>query len=330
MPKLPNNLNTNFWNWFADSKVINADGTPRVMYHGTSQDFDTFDPTKIKVMDTDAPFNGFWFSDSPETSPAFHDPTNIMPVYLRITNPADWRVWRKVTQWVNNDYREQGELPSRSRSTNDEVRHRLSDMGYDGILFSGRPDINAEELERTGRIDFRNVRGHKAWLQKDTRPEVEWKEYSEPQSFPVGEIVRANGKREPLKMTMNAVASFITADPDNINKIDASKFDFSDLTGEIILANGDKIISNMVTKEVPTAGWRNTGKDVDEIGYYTQYIGHVTSYDNLADFIESHETVWVCFFPNQIKSIYNNGSWSNSHKITEGLRGWIDLFKNNS
>lgn len=34
----------NFWRWFGDSKVVDADGKPLVVYHGTNSDFDQFKP----------------------------------------------------------------------------------------------------------------------------------------------------------------------------------------------------------------------------------------------------------------------------------------------
>jgi len=35
----------NFWRWFGDSKVVDAEGRPLVVYHGTNTDFDVFDPS---------------------------------------------------------------------------------------------------------------------------------------------------------------------------------------------------------------------------------------------------------------------------------------------
>lgn len=56
------NLKTNtpqFKKWFGKSKVVNEDGTPKVVYHGTDRpDFDIFDPAS-------------WFSDSPLESSAY-------------------------------------------------------------------------------------------------------------------------------------------------------------------------------------------------------------------------------------------------------------------
>jgi len=46
---------TNFWKWFGDSKVVDEQGRPLVVYHGTSAEFDTFRETKnstqIKSVD---------------------------------------------------------------------------------------------------------------------------------------------------------------------------------------------------------------------------------------------------------------------------------------
>lgn len=38
-----------FARWFGDSKVVDEDGKPLVVYHGTTHDFDTFDPDKANI-----------------------------------------------------------------------------------------------------------------------------------------------------------------------------------------------------------------------------------------------------------------------------------------
>ncbi len=312
--------NENFLRWFDGSKVVNPDGSPRVMYHGTTDDFDTFDPAKIKAVDTDAPFNGFWFSGDHDTSPAFRNATNVMPVYLAIKNPAPWQIWRKVAKETMLDHRAD-KIGQRSRSVNDEVRHRLSDMGYDGILFNGRPDINAEELETTGETNFRDVRGYPYTLRKETKPEMVWGDVTDTFTSPQGEIVRKDGTREPLEMSLETLVAFIVDTPG----ADVSGFDFNDRIGVIKLPNGDRIESKMVTTHRPSKDWVHTGKDINQLAYYDGH-EHITSYADLEDFISSHDLVWVCFFPQQIKSVYNRGSWdASSAKITEGLRGWIDI-----
>lgn len=318
---MPSNLNDSFWKWFNGSRVVNRDGSPLVMYHGhVGPAFSSFDPAKIKAVDTDAPFNGFWFSADHNTSPAFRDAHGIMPVYLAIRNPAPWQVWRKVAKEVMQDHRE-NKLSERSRSVNDEVRYRLADMGHDGILFSHSPDIDAEELERTGRTEFRSVRGSRHSLRKETRPEMVWGDTTDTHTYPEAEVIRKDGTREPLKMDLTSVATLVASTPG----ADVKDFNFSTLEGTIVLPNGDRIESKLVTKDFPTKDWIHTGRDVEEIGYYDGN-EHIISYADLQEFVASHDIVWVCFHPNQIKSIYNQGTWSNaSPNISEGLRGWIDL-----
>lgn len=321
--------NPNFVKWFKGSKVVNQDGSPMVMYHGTTGDVESFDPERIKANETDAPFNGFWFSSSRDTSPAFRDPTNIMPVYLRITNPAPWQVWRKVASETQQDFYDSKELPSRSRTTFDEVRYRLIDMGYDGIIFDQKPDLDIDAYHRDGRLDYRTVRGGKAWIQKDKTPELAMQKVKSQKEEIEGELIKPDGSREPLRISIENLAPIIFKDHEIKAGLDISDFNFDTMTGTIILSNGNKIVSKKVIKDYEYNAWRPTGKDVEEVGYYTPGIGHVTSYASLEDFISSHsEDVWVCFSPTQIKSIYNKGSWDGRNpKINEQLREWIDLIE---
>lgn len=56
-----------FKNWFGNSKVVDADGKPLVVYHGTTADFSSFDPRrKGEATRSDSAAYGFFFSRSPE------------------------------------------------------------------------------------------------------------------------------------------------------------------------------------------------------------------------------------------------------------------------
>ena len=78
-----------FVDWFADSKIVDAEGKPRVVYHGSRVTFEGF---KSPKRDPDI---GFHFGDisQAEYFAGFnaHGRTatggRIMPVYLRISNP---------------------------------------------------------------------------------------------------------------------------------------------------------------------------------------------------------------------------------------------------
>ena len=83
-----------FKRWFGDSKVVDADGKPLVVYHGTGKAFDTFD--KAKTMDS-----AFWFTsdlsalESGEVGAA--DTGAVMPVYLSAKNLAGWDEYESQT-----------------------------------------------------------------------------------------------------------------------------------------------------------------------------------------------------------------------------------------
>ena len=56
-----------FKQWFGDSKIVNADGTPKVMYHGTAQDISSFKPKQAgAIFVTDNPKFAESFSSASE------------------------------------------------------------------------------------------------------------------------------------------------------------------------------------------------------------------------------------------------------------------------
>ena len=69
----------NFWRGFGDSMTVDAQGRPIVLYHGTSDTFDTFNPKLTRDI-------GMHFGAMTERQAAKFG-RNIMPVYLKISNP---------------------------------------------------------------------------------------------------------------------------------------------------------------------------------------------------------------------------------------------------
>ena len=100
-----------FKKWFGDSKVVDAEGKPQVVYHGTVGDFAEFngpgsrDSSAVQSL-------GDWFASTPRAAEKFAidpefqdgDGANIMPVYLSIKNPkvilGGWRGLEKAA-WPN-------------------------------------------------------------------------------------------------------------------------------------------------------------------------------------------------------------------------------------
>ena len=78
----------NFYKWFGDSKAVDEQGRPLVVYHGTYAEFDTFDKEKIGgAHDQGFYGRGFYFSRYKGEARSYG--SKVMPVYLKISKPFD-------------------------------------------------------------------------------------------------------------------------------------------------------------------------------------------------------------------------------------------------
>ena len=159
--------------WFGDSKVVDADGAPLVVYHGTLQDFDTF-KTGSGL--------GAHFGTSAAANKRLHDlrknpePQSVVPVYLSIKNPVRLP---DLTQWepfnVVDELEDRGALgadavkalrdgPRDYKLGGQAIVKALRKAGYDGIVYrnvhegvqrglKGRSlESIIEPVERSGRF----------------------------------------------------------------------------------------------------------------------------------------------------------------------------------
>lgn len=74
----------NFWDWFGASKVVDDQGRPLVVYHGSNEVIDVFDKEKIGNNYTPMYGGGFYFADSYRGVVEYG--SVIQPHYLRINN----------------------------------------------------------------------------------------------------------------------------------------------------------------------------------------------------------------------------------------------------
>ena len=76
-----------FKQWFGNSKVVDKNGDPLVVYHGTGDVFDVFN-TNGGTGKTNG--TGGFFSSSPDTASTYSvgHSGNVMPVFLSLQNPA--------------------------------------------------------------------------------------------------------------------------------------------------------------------------------------------------------------------------------------------------
>lgn len=115
----------NFYKWFGDSKVVDEQGRPLVVYHSTDVEFSVFDKTKA---DSSVGLPGFYFSSSEQYSREYGSIT--MTVYLKAENVFD------IGKDVPDGWYE--------LKTNEERVDLLKKQGYDGVF-----DYNAGATEYT-------------------------------------------------------------------------------------------------------------------------------------------------------------------------------------
>lgn len=79
-------LNDNFWKWFGNSKVVDENGQPLVVYHGTRSKFNEFNRKYAK--------NGFFFTTEKRKNSVagyyayyYDDKGSILPCYIKLENP---------------------------------------------------------------------------------------------------------------------------------------------------------------------------------------------------------------------------------------------------
>lgn len=179
-----------FRNWFGDSKVVDADGKPLVVYHGTARGgFDQFDTygSKYGLFG-----QGGYFTEDPAVASEYTDKgivkmrksgqeaQTVYPVYLSIKNPIDMDAAADISAWVKAyaDYLDEADLLDRFDAPTNERLYReveeilgsedvpssegaeimqdgLRAMGYDGITHIGG-----------GRVDPGSAR-HRVWIAFD-------------------------------------------------------------------------------------------------------------------------------------------------------------------
>jgi hypothetical protein len=151
--------------WFKGSIVVDENNQPLVVYHGSLVDFDEFDVSKIRHNETDANYNGFWFSTDPNTSPAWHNANFVKSYYLSLKNPAPIKVANEVYKEIYNNPEKYN--ISKDNSFVDATRLQLQKMGYDGVIHQEAPKIDWGKFEKTGEYTYTSNRGTKYQIVKN-------------------------------------------------------------------------------------------------------------------------------------------------------------------
>lgn len=130
-----------FRSWFGRSKVVNSDGSPMKVYHGTAQNIEHFSEVSEGV-------DGIFFSSSPGIAGEYADwrqgegeGGSVYPVYLSMQNPlvVDYRAYlKKINDGQFADERdERGEFAS---EVVEDIVQTAKDFGRDGVIIHGIRD----------------------------------------------------------------------------------------------------------------------------------------------------------------------------------------------
>lgn len=128
-----------FKRWFGDSKVVDKNGKPLVVYHGTSRDFSEFKKRGVKPNFTSPQKNiGFFFTDDPQYAGQYagrgfdKEDALVMPVYLSIKNPKYEPI--SLIDEIEDKWGQQ-----KAKIYVEKLRLQ----GYDGIIFEGNTKIGS-------------------------------------------------------------------------------------------------------------------------------------------------------------------------------------------
>ncbi len=138
-----------FKRWFGESKVVDKDGKPLVVYHGTTADFAEFDTQRPRAKAENPAWSGdlgAWFAGESKYqgnydegnaeyqaesytekrgSMEYRTGANVRPVYLSIKNPKEFEGWEDFA-----DYR----LENFKGKPAADMRAALTASGHDGIV----------------------------------------------------------------------------------------------------------------------------------------------------------------------------------------------------
>jgi len=139
-----------FKRWFGDSKVVDADGNPLVVYHGTTDKDSESGITAFKTSKSGKLGAGVYMTAEPKRASKYAEEKGIggrgayvLPVYTSIKNPAVF-VEQKNGLVLETRPDLFGDESPYGRLDGDEIQRVLADAGYDGAIIQ---DANGEFVE---------------------------------------------------------------------------------------------------------------------------------------------------------------------------------------
>jgi hypothetical protein len=172
---------TNFWRWFGDSKLVDGDGKPLVMYHGTGGDFSQID-LELAGTSTDAGNLGTGFYVTPADFIAdtyarmSAGSPNVMPMYVSAQNPLNIgtldesyidAVKRLTNEWGMTEQPVFDGTKQKNQAWSDEFAQAAQSRGYDSVA-SYTPAGELLQLVGFDQNQFKSSTGNDGTFGTDT------------------------------------------------------------------------------------------------------------------------------------------------------------------
>ena len=132
---------TNFWKWFGDSKVVDSQGRPLVVYHGSAKVFEEFSADYFgntgSVMG-----DGYYFTDSQQEATGYGK--KIYNVYLKMLNPAPTNrtiTDKKIDEFIESFKEELSDQYEQSFSYIDSIADMTKKLDDDSKILEQLVDL---------------------------------------------------------------------------------------------------------------------------------------------------------------------------------------------
>lgn len=218
---------TNFWRWFGDSKVVDEQGRPLVVYHFSSSKFNEFD-RQFSGRNNDESAVGFWFADREDF--AFNDP-NKRPekyaVYLNAKNPKIFEGEGTITDRVSKAPNEELDPYTQFEREINKLMYEDPSMSYETTFMS----VFGVMETVTNRVHFSN-------LSAERQQEVMGKIISKFKEQGYDGVIIKNTQMDTLNEN-ERMNQYVAFDPTQIKSVD-NRGTYSADTGNIYLQGTKK------------------------------------------------------------------------------------------
>lgn len=279
----------NFNKWFEGSKVVDEQGKPLTLYHGTRADFDAFDINKAGQSNGNISKIGFWLTPEKQIAKDFSESwysgkkPKVLSTYVNFKKP---KIYKNVdnTEALKN-------VESNIKDIKDNMQKIINDYSYG----------NMNQLRYyTQYDDFYDIAKMRGYTREEADAALKYWNYDKQLDDLLFEqrVLQANDSYDQLMNDLDEYSKFI-------QHVDGVKdFRRGSHISDLAITNQDEAISKL-KERLKKEGYdsiiiENTSRDTQNIG------------ENVSQYI--------AFEPNQIKSVKNSGAWSSSPSLTDA--GW--------